>query len=72
MEYIDQNLRKLKGKPIILCWGGKDFCFNDHFYKEWQQRFPDAECHYLPDAGHYILEDAFEEVAPLIDTFFSS
>ncbi len=72
LEYIDKNLRKLKNKPMILCWGGKDFCFNDLFYKEWQQRFPNAERHYFADAGHYILEDAFDEVAPLVDTFFSS
>ncbi|MEN8256709.1 MAG: alpha/beta fold hydrolase [Thermodesulfobacteriota bacterium] len=72
LAHIDKSLAKLKGKPMLLCWGGKDFCFNDHFYKEWQHRFPAAQCHYFPAAGHYILEDAFDEVAPLIDKFFSN
>ncbi len=67
---IDSNLAKLQDKPILICWGGKDFCFNDYFFDEWQQRFPAAECHYFPEAGHYILEDAFDEVAPLVENFF--
>ncbi len=67
---IDSNLAKLQDKPMLICWGGKDFCFNDFFFDEWQQRFPAAECHYFPEAGHYILEDAFDEVAPLVENFF--
>ena len=35
----------------------------------WKERFPDAEVHSFPDAGHYILEDAREEVIPLITRF---
>lgn len=67
---IDKNLIKLQDKPMLICWGGKDFCFNDHFYHEWQRRFPGAECHYFPEAGHYVLEDAFVEVAHLAEDFF--
>ena len=72
LSRIDSKLSTLQEKPMLICWGGKDFCFNDHFYDEWQQRFPDAESHYFAAAGHYILEDAFDEVAPLVDKFFSS
>jgi haloalkane dehalogenase len=68
---IDNNLSKLQDKPMLICWGGKDFCFNDHFYHVWQRRFPDAKCHYFPEAGHYVLEDAFAEVAPLVEDFFA-
>ncbi len=68
---IDKNLTKLQDRPMLICWGGKDFCFNDHFYHQWQQRFPEAQCHYFPEAGHYILEDAFDEVAPLVEDFFA-
>jgi len=35
-------------------------------------RFPEAECHYYKDSGHYILEDSFDEIAPLADSFFGS
>lgn len=68
---IDERLALLAAKPMLICWGGRDFCFNDHFYQEWQRRFPGAESHYFPEAGHYILEDAFAQVAPLVEDFFA-
>ena len=54
---------------LLLLWGGRDFCFNDTFFKEWCERFPDAEKHYFPGGGHYILEDKFAEIAPLLLQF---
>ncbi len=72
--HVEQGLEKLQELrvPMLICWGGKDFCFNKHFYDEWCARFPDAETHYFAESGHYILEDAFEEIAPLADRFFGS
>jgi len=56
--------------PFLILWGGKDFCFNDHFYREWEKRFPAAEKHYFSDGGHYILEDKFEDIEPVVQSFF--
>ena len=56
---------------MLLCWGGRDFCFHDAFYTEWQRRFPGAECHYYPDAGHYLMEDAFDAVREKIKGFLA-
>lgn len=67
---IENSLEKFKNTPMMVLWGGKDFCFNRHFYDEWLQRFPAAEKHFFPDAGHYVLEDVFDKIAPLISTFF--
>lgn len=66
---IEEGLRHLQQVPMLLCWGGQDFCFNDWFYHQWQRRFPQAEAHYYKEAGHYVLEDALEEIAPLVDRF---
>jgi haloalkane dehalogenase len=33
--------------------------------------YPDAEVHRFPDCGHYILEDASEEILPLIRRFLA-
>lgn len=66
---IESGLSLFSQTPMMIAWGGKDFCFNDHFYREWQQRFPKAECHYFKDAGHYVLEDAFDKIAPLVADF---
>jgi cis-3-alkyl-4-acyloxetan-2-one decarboxylase len=53
----------------MIAWGAKDFVFNDHFLKRWQRIFPDAEVHRIPDAGHYVLEDAHELIIPLMQEF---
>ncbi|MEN8200889.1 MAG: alpha/beta fold hydrolase [Thermodesulfobacteriota bacterium] len=69
---VEQGLEKFQESklPMLICWGGKDFCFNKHFYDEWCERFPEAESHYFEEGGHYILEDEFEEIAPLARQFF--
>jgi haloalkane dehalogenase len=68
---IEKSLDKFKDTPMLILWGGKDFCFTRQFYDEWLQRFSGAENHFFPEAGHYVLEDAFEELAPLMTTFFA-
>ena len=70
---IENNLERLSTLkvPFLLLWGGKDFCFNNSFYKEWVKRFPDAEKHYFHEGGHYILEDKYAEIAPVISNFFA-
>lgn len=55
--------------PAMICWGQRDFVFDDHFLKVWEQTWPHAQVHRFPDCGHYILEDAKDEVIPLVETF---
>lgn len=55
--------------PMLILWGGNDFCFNRHFYEEWLERFPAASHHYFDDGGHYILEDEADVVIPEISNF---
>ena len=68
---IEEGLTRFQNTPMLILWGGRDFCFNRHFYEEWLQRFPGAENHFFPDAGHYVLEDAFDRLAPLTVNFFN-
>lgn len=67
---IENNLKSLANKPMLICFGRLDFVFNRHFYNEWKARFPQAESHSL-HAGHYILEDAGSEVFELIREFIT-
>lgn len=69
---IEAGLARLSAKPMLLCWGGRDFCFHDWFYREWRRRFPQAQPHYFPEAGHYLLEDALPEIAPRVRDFLRS
>ena len=71
LEEIDNNLKKLKSKKMLILWGGKDWCFNDFFYSEWRDRFPSAEAEYYQDGGHYILEDEHEKIIPRVAEFLN-
>jgi len=57
--------------PMAIFWGERDFVFDRSFLAEWKRRFPHAEVHSYPDAGHYILEDMKDEVIPLIGSFLA-
>jgi haloalkane dehalogenase len=46
--------------------------FDRHFLDEWRRRFPKAEIHSFNDCGHYILEDAREQVIPIIQDFLKA
>ncbi len=71
LKAIEQALAAITC-PLLLCWGGRDFCFDRSFYDEWRRRFPAAEAHFFPEAGHYVLEDALAEVLPLIERFIAT
>jgi haloalkane dehalogenase len=62
LAQVEANLPKLADKKIQIVWGGKDFCFNMHFYRRWQSIFPDADMQLFSMHGHYILEDGGEAV----------
>ncbi|THB75424.1 MAG: alpha/beta fold hydrolase [Desulfobulbaceae bacterium] len=73
LREVENNLELIRDAniPLALYWGGKDFCFNDHFFEEWKLRFPNATAHYYPEAGHYILEDVGNVVEAEILSFIS-
>ena len=65
----DGKLSSLRDKPMLICWGERDWCFTPEFRKGWQERFPDAEVHAIEDGAHFILEDAKERVLPWVSDF---
>ncbi|MCY3018053.1 MAG: alpha/beta fold hydrolase [Planctomycetota bacterium] len=69
LKEIEASLRQFQDRPMLLCWGMKDWCFNASFLKGWQERFPAAEVMRLEDAAHYVLEDAHERIAPKVREF---
>jgi haloalkane dehalogenase len=68
---VSARLGQFSAVPILICWGRKDFVFDDAFLAEWRRRLPHAEVHVFEDAGHYVLEDAHEEIVPLMRQFFA-
>ena len=68
---VQEGLYRFRDVPLLICWGEKDFVFDGHFLDEWRRRFPAAEAHAFADAGHYVLEDAGEEIIPLVRDFLT-
>lgn len=67
---IENGLAGLAAKPALICFGRKDFVFGRHFFNEWKTRFPHAETHSF-HAGHYVLEDAGDQIFRLVRAFFA-
>lgn len=68
---ISEKLSQFNQLPMMICWGLKDFVFDKHFLDEWKRRFPQAEVHEFADCGHYILEDASDEVVTHVQQFMA-
>lgn len=66
---IEQALPSLANRPWQFIWGLKDWCFTPAFLERFLYFFPQAEVHRLADAGHYIVEDAYERIGPLVEHF---
>ena len=47
---------------MMLFWGMQDWCFSPEFYHEFCDRFPNAVRYPVENAGHYVFEDAQEEL----------
>src|SRR5690606_5306727 len=68
---VGDRLGQFDDRPVMICWGARDFVFDDHFLRVWQQKLPHAEVHRFADAGHYVLEDAGEEIEALVRRFLA-
>jgi haloalkane dehalogenase len=66
---VEMQIEQFQDRPILICWGMKDFVFDRHFLAEWERHFPMAEVIRFTDAGHYVLEDAGDEIAEHVRRF---
>lgn len=68
LKEISDKLSQVR-QPKLILWGGKDFCFNQHFFEKWLSIYPDASAKWYASAGHYVLEDALDETSAEIWNF---
>lgn len=68
-DHVEAGLGALADKPVLICWAMQDPAFRAEALAMWRSRFPAADVHELPDASHYLQEDAHEEVVPLLLDF---
>jgi pimeloyl-ACP methyl ester carboxylesterase len=68
---VEHGLERLADRPVQLIWGMRDWCFTPWFLDRFLEFFPRAEAHRIADAGHWVVEDAHERIAPLIERFIA-
>jgi pimeloyl-ACP methyl ester carboxylesterase len=70
---VPRHAERLKDKPTMIAWAMKDIAFLPEYLDElWLPIFPNADVLRLPDAGHYLQEDAHERIAPKLVTHLDS
>lgn len=72
LQSIEESLPRFADKPMLLAWGMDDWCFTPRFLDRWIEFFPHARVERLESAGHYVLEDAHEQIIPLARDFMES
>jgi pimeloyl-ACP methyl ester carboxylesterase len=72
VEDLQNHLHLFRNTPILIAWGMKDIVFDVHFLQKWIEYLPHAQVHRFEDCGHYILEDAQEEIGKLVVDFLAN
>ncbi len=71
LQAIEQGLPSLADRPTMMIWGMRDWCFTPVCLDRLLESFPAARVHRLGQAGHYVIEEAHEEIVPLIESFLA-
>lgn len=71
LSAVEAGLPQFRDRAVQIIWGGRDFCFDDRFLGRWREILPQADVHRIADAGHYVLDDARDEVVPRIKAFLA-
>lgn len=69
LQTVADSLADWRGHPVQLIWGMRDWCFHGGILSEWEARWPGVPVHRLPEAGHYLVEDAGEDVLSFVRAF---
>lgn len=62
LQSLEHHLPSLANLPTQLVWGMKDWCFRPECLRKFQQLLPQAHVRQLDDVGHYVMEEAPNEV----------
>lgn len=62
LTQLQNDLPKLSHLPIRLVWGMKDWCFRPECLHRFESVWPNAVSKPLSDVGHYVMEEAPDEV----------
>jgi haloalkane dehalogenase len=61
----------LKNKPKLIAWGMKDIAFPEKVLNTWTGAFSDAHVVKLDNVGHFVQEEAVEELGQAVKSFLA-
>ncbi len=67
---VESGLAGLAHLPALIAWGGRDFAARDTERRRLEAAFPHHRSVVFERAGHYIQEDAPEELASEIERWW--
>jgi haloalkane dehalogenase len=72
LRECEAGLAALRDKPALICWGTKDIAFREKERQRFERTFARAHTTILEGAGHYLQEDAPDEIVAAIDAWWPS
>jgi haloalkane dehalogenase len=63
---VERGLVALRDRPALIVWPTKDVAFRHRERRRWEELFPNHSTTLLEGAGHYIQEDAPDEIVAAI------
>ena len=71
LKMIQGSMPKLAEKRVKMIWGMKDWVFSPAVLEKMKELLPHAEVTEIADAGHFVLEDAKDQVIDEISAFIN-
>jgi cis-3-alkyl-4-acyloxetan-2-one decarboxylase len=71
LAVIEQGIQSFADRPSCLIWGMRDWCFRPDCLERFVAAWPQAEVHRLEDVGHWVIEDAPEDVLAIVTQFLA-
>jgi haloalkane dehalogenase len=65
----EKQLPSYKNLPVFIGWGLQDFVFDQDFLAHFVRDLPNATQKIYGDAGHYVLEEKYQDLVPAIRQF---
>jgi len=70
LSKVENGMAGISEHPALIVWGAQDFAFRETERQRFETIFPNHSTTLLPDAGHFLQEDAPDEIASAIRQAF--
>jgi len=63
---VERDLPRLRERPALIVWPTRDVAFRNRERRRWEALFPDHRTVLIHGAGHYVQEDAADEIVAAV------